>query len=622
MSTVEAEDPEQGRARWRRSVADVLARNSRRDPAELADEPERLLDTPTYEGFPIRALYTALDALPEAPLPGEWPFVRGADRDRDVLAGWKVAGEFPAPGFAGTAADGNAAVLESLTEGVSALVLRVGDSGVGPPGIAPAELDRWLAGVYLELAPVILAAGADFGSAAEALLPLVAGADGAAEALLSIDLGADPLTAHLSGRPAPPLQEVVSVAADIAGRRGIRAITVDGPAFHERGASACWELAGVLAAAADYLRLLTESGISVADALGQISVRLVADDDQFMAIAKCRAARQVWGRVAEALGHPDCGALRLHAVTSAAMMTQRDPWVNMLRTTVAAFGAGVGGADTVQVLPFDSAIPGGFPGVTADFARRMARNTQLLLLEESHLGRVLDPAGGSWYVEELTETLAAQTWSHFQAIESRGGFRQAVDHVAAQIDAIRARRAGDIAHRRSAITGVNEFPNLAEAPLPQSGTAFGGARYAADFEELRDRADAYRDRTGGLPRVLLLPLGPLAENNARATFAANLLACAGIEAVNPGTVEPDQIADAVGDAAVSVAVVCGTDSRYGSEVAAVIPAARDAGLELIFLAGPEKALADVPAEFRPDGYLTAKIDAVEVLSALLTRLGA
>ena len=622
MSTVEAEDPEQGRARWRRSVADVLARNSRRDPAELADEPERLLDTPTYEGFPIRALYTALDALPEAPLPGEWPFVRGADRDRDVLAGWKVAGEFPAPGFAGTAADGNAAVLESLTEGVSALVLRVGDSGVGPPGIAPAELDRWLAGVYLELAPVILAAGADFGSAAEALLPLVAGADGAAEALLSIDLGADPLTAHLSGRPAPPLQEVVSVAADIAGRRGIRAITVDGPAFHERGASACWELAGVLAAAADYLRLLTESGISVADALGQISVRLVADDDQFMAIAKCRAARQVWGRVAEALGHPDCGALRLHAVTSAAMMTQRDPWVNMLRTTVAAFGAGVGGADTVQVLPFDSAIPGGFPGVTADFARRMARNTQLLLLEESHLGRVLDPAGGSWYVEELTETLAAQTWSHFQAIESRGGFRQAVDHVAAQIDAIRARRAGDIAHRRSAITGVNEFPNLAEAPLPQSGTAFGGARYAADFEELRDRADAYRDRTGGLPRVLLLPLGPLAENNARATFAANLLACAGIEAVNPGTVEPDQITDAVGDAAVSVAVVCGTDSRYGSEVAAVIPAARDAGLELIFLAGPEKALADVPAEFRPDGYLTAKIDAVEVLSALLTRLGA
>ena len=622
MSPAEVEDLEQDRARWRGAVAAVLAKSRRCDPAELPAEPERLLDTPTYEGFPIRALYTALDALPEAPLPGDWPFVRGADRRRDVLAGWKVAGEFPATGFSGTAAEGNAAVLDSLTEGVSALVLRVGDTGVGETCIAPGELDRWLAGVYLELAPVILAAGADFRSAAAALVPLVAGADETTGATLSIDLGADPLTAHLSGRPAPSLDDVVSVAAEVAGKPGIRAITVDGPAFHERGASAGWELAGVIAAATGYLRLLTEAGIDVADALGQISVRLVADDDQFMTIAKFRAARQLWARVAEALGHPGGGALRLHAITSAAMMTRRDPWVNMVRTTIAAFGAGVGGADTVQVLSFDSAIPGGFPGVTEDFARRMARNTQLLLLEESHIGRVLDPAGGSWYVEDLTETLAAQAWSHFQEIESRGGFQQAGDYVSAQIDGTRARRADDIAHRRTAITGVSEFPNLAEAPLAQSGTALEVVRYAAAFEQLRDRADAYRDRTGGFPRVLLLPLGPLAENNIRATFAANLLASGGIEAINPGTVDPADIADAARQAGATVAVLCGTDARYGSEVAAVVPAAREAGLELIYLAGPEKAVADVPADARPDGYLTAKMDAVQALSALLNRLGA
>ena len=304
------------------------------------------------------------------------------------------------------------------------------------------------------------------------------------------------------------------------------------------------------------------------------------------------------------------------------MMTRRDPWVNMLRSTVAAFGAGVGGADTVQILPFDSAIPGGFPGVTQDFARRMARNTQLLLLEESHIGRVLDPAGGSWYVEDLTETLAAQAWSHFQEVESRGGFQQAGDYVTAQIDEICARRADDIAHRRTAITGVSEFPNLAEAPLAQTGTAQQVVRYAAAFEQLRDRADAYRDRTGGFPRVLLLPLGPLAENNIRATFAANLLASGGIEAVNPGTVDPAEIADAARQAGATVAVLCGTDARYGSEVAAVVPAAREAGLELIYLAGPEKAVADVPADARPDGYLTAKMDAVQALSALLNRLGA
>ena len=611
---------EQARARWRGAVADVLAK-SRRDAVDTA-EPERLLDSPTYEGFPIRPLYTELDALPEAPLPGDWPFIRGGDRDRDVLAGWKVAEEFPAPGFSGTPADGNAEVLEALVNGVSALDLRIDGTG-----IAPEDLDRWMHGVYVELAPVQLDAGAGLRAAADAILGLVAGADQSRRAAMSIDLGADPLTAPFSDRLAPGIDDVVSVAAAIAGQPGVRAITVDGPAFHNRGASVSWELAGVVAAATDYLRLLTGAGIGLSDALGQISFRLVADDDQFMTIAKFRAARTLWGRVAETLGHPDSGAARLHAVTSTPMMTQRDPWVNMLRTTVAAFGAGVGGADTVRVLPFDVAISGGFPGVTAEFARRIARNTQLLLLEESHIGRVLDPAGGSWYVEDLTETLAAQAWSHFQDIESRGGFQQAREYVAAQIDAVRSHRTDDIAHRRSAITGVNEFANLAEAPLnvvpaPQSGSSSPIQRYAADFEALRDRSDAYLHRTGARPKVLLVPLGPLAENNIRATFAANLLASGGIEAVNPGTVDPHGLGTVVPEAGTSVAVICGADARYGAEVAAVVSAARAAGVEQIYLAGPEKAVADVPSDTRPDGYLTAKIDVVQALSALLTRLGA
>lgn len=617
MSSVEVEDLELARARWRGAVAEVLAKSRRCDPADLPAEPERLLDSPTYDDFPIHALYTALDALPEAALPGDWPFVRGADRHRDVLAGWKVTEEYPAPDFSGTAAEGNADVLSGLVEGVSALLLRV-----GPTGIAAAELDRWLQGVYLELAPVQLDAGADFRPAAEAILAVVAGADDARQAGMSIDLGADPITAHLSGRAAADLDEVVSVAAGLAGRPGVRSITVDGRAFHDRGASAGWELAGVVAAATEYLRVLTDAGIAVPDALDQISIRLVADGDQFMTVAKFRAARQLWARISEVLGYPGNGALRIHAVTSRAMMTQRDPWVNMLRTTIAAFGAGVGGADTVRVLPFDAALSGGFPGTTRDFARRIARNTQLLLLEESHIGRVLDPAGGSWFVEDLTETLATQAWSHFQQIEARGGFRQASDYVTGHIDAIHRRRSEDIAHRRFAITGVNEFPNLAEAPLPQSLSSADLHRYASAFEALRDRSDAYLDRTGNRPRVLLLPLGPLSENNIRATFAANLLASGGIEAVNPGTVDPAGVADAVRSARAAVAVICGTDARYGAEVAQIVTAARAAGLEQILLAGPARAVADVPADHRPDGHLTATMDAVDALSALLTRLGA
>jgi methylmalonyl-CoA mutase len=607
---------EEQRARWRTAVAGVLAKSNRREPTELGTEPERLLDSPTYEGFPVRALYTSLDALPEPPLPGTWPFVRGGDAHRDVIAGWKVAECFPAPGLSGTVADGNAAVLDALADGVSALVLRV-----GPDGVAAADVDRLLEGVLLDLAPVLLDAGADLPAAADAILALVAGADDPTRASMSIDLGADPLTAPISGRGAPAVEDVVTLAAGLAARPGVRAITVDGAAFHDRGANGAWELAGSVAAAVSYVRLLVDAGTEVADALRQISFRLVADDDQFMTIAKFRAARQLWARIADVLGEPDSGTAPLHAVTSAPMMTRRDPWVNMLRTTLAAFGAGVGGADTVQVLPFDVAIPGGYPGIGVSFSRRIARNSQLLLLEESHIGRVLDPAGGSWYVEDLTESLAAQAWSNFQEIEARGGFVEARDHVAEQIERVRARRADDVAHRRTAITGVNEYPNLAEPPLvPSSADAV--ARYAAGFEALRDRSDAYLERTGARPAVLLLPLGPLAEHNIRATFAANLLASGGIEAVNPGTVDAAGVPDAVRTAGAAVALICGTDARYGSDAAGVVAAARAAGVEQVLLAGQEKAVADAPAESRPDGYLTAKIDAVEALSSLLARLGA
>jgi methylmalonyl-CoA mutase len=595
-------DTDSDLARWRSAVGGVLAKSGRGGAAELAGEPERLLDWPTYEGFAIRALYTSLDGLPESGLPGRWPFVRGGDAVRDVKSGWRVAEAFPAGGFG--ASDVNGAVLVALTEGVSALVLRVGAGGV-----AAADVGGLLEGVFLDLVPVVLDAGSDYGAASDALLGLLTDLDEDQRSRLSVDLGADPLTAPLSGRAAPGVAEVVAVAAKVAGYGGgVRAVTVDGPAFHDLGASASWELAGGVAAAVGYLRVLCDGGVGAGEALGQISFRFAADDDQFMTIAKLRAARQLWARVAEVVGAPDAGAARLHAVTSLAMMARRDPWVNMLRTTLAAFSAGVGGADTVLVHPFDVAIAGGFPGIAASFARRIARNTQLLLLEESHIGRVLDPAGGSWFVEDLTEALAERAWQHFADIESRGGFEAARDYVAGQIAEVAARRADDVAHRRRALTGVNEYPNLAEPPLPQGESVGRVARYAAAFEALRERSDAFLEKTGGRPQVLLVPLGPLAEHNIRATFATNLLASGGIEAV---------VDDAEG---ARIAVICGTDARYATEASAAVDAARKAGVTHVLLAGPEKAVAE--ADCKPDGYLTAKINAVDVLSDLLTRLGA
>ena len=620
MSVGTSVGSESDREQWRAAVAGVLAKSSRKDPADLGDAPEELLDSPTYEGFPIRPLYTILDSQPEPPLPGRWPYIRGGDGLRDVKSGWKIAESFPAPGQV-SVVDGNGAVLTALTEGTSALILEV-----GPTGVSADELDRLLEGVFLELVPVVLDAGADYTAAADAVLALVADLDDERRARLSVDLGADPLTAALSGRPAPANDEVLAtVAKTVAYDGGVRAITVDGPAFHDLGANASWELAGAIAAGVSYLRLLVDGGVPVADALRQISFRFAADDDQFMTIAKLRAARQLWARVAEVLDAADAGAATVHAVTSKPMMAQRDPWVNMLRTTVAAFAAGVGGADTVAVRTFDSAIPGGWPGTAPSFARRMARNTQLLLLEESHIGRVLDPGGGSWFVEDLTHALADQAWKHFRDIESRGGFAAARDYLAEQIAQVSEKRSDDIAHRRTAVTGVNEYPNLSEMPLPPSDPQPGVQRYAAAFEALRDRSDAYLAAHGARPTALLLPLGPLAEHNIRTTFAANLLASGGVETVNPGPLDAAGIAQAVSDAGGAVvAVLCGTDARYAEEASDAVKAARAAGVSHIYLAGPEKAVAgpDDSAANKPDDYLTAKIDAIAALSTLLTRLGA
>ncbi|MGG7614009.1 methylmalonyl-CoA mutase family protein, partial [Streptomyces sp. ZG43] len=254
---------------------------------------------------------------------------------------------------------------------------------------------------------------------------------------------------------------------------GVRALTVDALPFHEAGGSAAQELGASLATGIAYVRELTGAGLALAEAFGQIEFRYAAVADQFLTIAKLRAARRVWARVAEVCGVPEAGAQRQHAVTSPVMMTRRDPWVNMLRTTVAALGAGVGGADAVTVLPFDQEL-----GVPDAFARRIARNTSTILIEESHLARVTDPAGGSYYVESLTDQVAEAAWAFFQEIERAGGQAKALRAglVGERLAATWAERSAKLARRKEPVTGVSEFPNLAEklpertsAPVPPAG---------------------------------------------------------------------------------------------------------------------------------------------------------
>ncbi|WP_280474274.1 methylmalonyl-CoA mutase family protein [Nocardia asiatica] len=609
-------DPVPDYARWRKGVAGVLAKARRVDVTELPEEPERLLDETTYDGLTVAPLYTRRDELPEQPLPGTFPFVRGRDATRDVHRGWFVSAQVTQR----DAAAANREILSGLENGLSAIWL-----GAGERGVPVADLPAALAGLLFELAPLTLDAGGDVAAAAAQVFTVLDGYPAPDRADIRISLGAAPLTSQFAGLTDIGRGEAVALAGQAARRpEAVRAITVDGTVFHDAGSSDAQELGAAVAAGLAYLRSLTES-LDLADALGQLEFRFAATDDQFATIAKFRAARQLWARVAQVCGAPDFGGAPQHAVTSAAMMSQRDPWVNMLRTTLAAFGAGIGGADTVTVLPFDSALPPGELGVSKSFADRMARNTQLLLLEESHLGHVLDPGAGSWYVEDLTAALAAKAWEFLQEIEAAGGYLAALESglLAERVAATKAARDTDVAHRKTAVTGVNEFPNLAEQPLSEAARQTGRvARYGAAFEQLRDRSDAYLAEHGTRPKALLVPLGSVAEHNVRVTFVANLLASGGIESIDPGPLTADAVAAAATEARAPIAVLCGSDTRYGSEAGAVVERLRAAGVSTVLLAGAAKAVADLDDAQRPDGFLAARIDAVAALSGLLEKVGA
>ncbi|QBR92081.1 methylmalonyl-CoA mutase family protein [Nocardioides euryhalodurans] len=421
---------------------------------------------------------------------------------------------------------------------------------------ASADLPVLLDGVLLDLAPVVLE-----GATPEAAREL-AGLLGDTDPADGTNLGADAAGDHVV--------EVARIAQDA----GVLAAVVDGTTAHDRGASDVQELGHALATAAAYLRTLVAAGFSVEEAAGLVEFRFAATAAQFPTIAKLRAARRLWARMLELSGAGEV-PMRIHAVTSRPMMSRYDPWVNMLRTTVAAFAAGVGGADSVTVLPFDSPL-----GEPDAFGRRIARNTSHLLLSESHLGRVADPAGGSYAVEKLTDDLAVAAWEELGLVEAEGHdafWGRVADTVAARDEAV--------ATRRLPITGLTEFPHLDEVLPERPGDGDDVRRWGAAFEELRDDP--------ALTPVFLATMGPVAAHTARAGFAANLLAAGGVAVVPAG---PTDGVESVLAAYDGQPVVClaGTDPAYDEWGADLVTALRDAGARHVVVAGK----ADVGADDR------------------------
>ncbi len=589
----------------------------------LKGKPFSTLVSSTRDGIEIQPLYTP-DDMPPVPagFPGRAPHTR-ASSAQGTLAGWDVRQHHVVTDPSAA----NAAFLEELGRGGTSLFCRFDEPG----HVAPALHD-----VHLDIAVVALDAGPVQDSVAAAFLAAAALSPAPPSELLG-SLRLDPIGVLARHGALPePLDEAISraarTAAEVAGLYPkMRSLAVDATVWADGGATEADELAGALSVGVAYLRALTAAGLDLDSALDQLEFTWSATADQFLTIAKLRAARRLWSRVAEASGAtPDRRGQFQHAVTSAVMLSRRDPWVNLLRSTVACFSAGVGGADAVTVIPHDGAI-----GLSDDQARRIARNTQLLLLEEAHLAQVVDPAGGAHTIEGLTDQLCTVAWARFQDLEQGGGMAAALvaGDAKRQLDERWETRLRDLARRKEPLTGVSEFPDINEATLNRTAVPVRPPvarpaitiepiplrRLAEPFEELRDAADA---ASGGRPLVFLANLGTPADHTTRSTWAKNLFEAGGIAAPgNDGFADPDSLAQAFVASGARLAAICSSDAIYAESAADAAAALRRAGAARIYLAGRPGALESTLCEAGVDEFVFAGGDVVDILRRAHTTLG-
>jgi methylmalonyl-CoA mutase len=573
--------------------------------AALKGAPLQKLVTKTYDGFEIQPLYVRSAGKPRAfGAAGDWAVTARVDHPDGAVA--------------------NELALEELQNGANGLhVAFAGAAAAHGFGLKDAAaLASALKDVHLDAGlRVLFDLPADSAPAVAALLDLVA-ARGYDPKKLDISIGLDPIGAAAAtggaldwAREGVKLAETAKSLAAKGFDKGV--IAADGRVVHAAGGSPAQELAFALASGVAALRALEAAGFSLDEARGLIDFRLAADADEFLTLAKFRALRRLWAGIERACSL-EAKPIRVHGETAWRMMTRRDPWVNLLRATVAVFSAGLGGADSISVLPFTQAI-----GLPDSFARRIARNTQLVLLDESNLGKVADPAAGSGGVEALTDSLVEQGYALFQQIEKEGGIARALESGAfqAEVARIAGERAKNVARRRDPLTGASEFPDIHEKPVTvlalapaapaPSARALAPHRAAEAFEALRDRADSATAR----PKVFLANLGPVAAFTARATFAKNFFEAGGVEALgNDGFADAEALAKAFKASGAKLAVLCSSDTVYAEQGAAAAKALVGAGAHL-YVAG---RAGDLEAQWREAGVK----DFVFVGSDVLAQLGA
>lgn len=568
------------------------------------------LTSRTRDGLAIQPLYRQEDAA-AAP-------VRSGPRDSERPWDLRSLAAHPDPARA------NADLLADLENGAASVLVKIDPTGRDGVAVASqADLARVLEGVLLDLAPVALDAGFLGPEAADWLAALAKNAPNAPLAFHFDPLGA---FAETGASPGPADSHVVAAAT--TGVRLSRAypkaslFLASGRVVHEAGGSEAQELAFAAASALAYAKALVRQGLSAEEAFERIVLGVSADAEYFTTIAKLRAARVLWAKIAAA-----CGAsapARIEARSSRRMLARLDSWTNLLRLTSACFGAAVGGADAIVLGAFTDAI-----GLPTAFARRQARNTQLVLMEESSLGRVADPAGGAWFIEKLTDDLARAAWAKFQAIEAAGGVIAALEsgQIAAEAAEAAKARAGLIAKRREGLVGVSEFPDLNEKaaevervdpaafakdapkvakPGPDGACApLAPARLAEPFERLREAAAARPAK----PKVYLATLGSVSDFSARVTFAQNLFAAGGIE--------PHVGAADTYRGTKNLVVLCSSDARYAEEAADAARALKAKGAKRVYLAGRPGELEAALKEAGVDEFIYVGVDVLDVLTRAL-----
>jgi methylmalonyl-CoA mutase len=579
----------------------------------------------TTEGFAVRPYYRAenLEQLGYLnQLPGQFPYVRGNKIDNNE---WYIRQDIEV----NDVAQANKKALEILNKGVTSVCFCFSHK----VELSAANIEKLLNGVCLSAIEVNFCTGRRSAEFVPVFVDYVKKKGYKAEEIIgSINLDN---VGHLVkrgtycfGDNASALAAVKSTIEALKALPNFRAITIHGSYFTNAGASIVQSLAYTLAMGADYMTWLTEAGVSANDVASKLKFNFAVTSNYFMEIAKFRAARLLWSKIVESYGAT--AAMNIHAETARFNMAAYDPYTNMLRNTTEAMSAAIGIVDSMTVTPFDVTFEN-----QTDFAERIARNLQIILQEESYFNKIVDPSAGSYYIENLTDSIATEAWKLFLDIQSKGGFVKAFEagEIQKQVKEAAAGREKAIATRRETLLGVNQFPNFTEVIKKEiTDTTYGCGcgckseekqiaeplrmfRGAEAFEAMR----AATDKAARRPKVYMLTIGNLAMRKARAGFACNFFACAGFEVVdNNGFATAAEGAKAAIDAKADIVVICSSDDEY----ATLAPEALEAlgGKAIFVVAGAPACQAELEAKGIKN-FISVKSNVLETLKFYQKELG-